>query len=198
MSKGIAFFDFDGTITTKDTLLEFIKFSKGNRRFYFGFAKNIFSLLGMKLKILSNQAVKEKMLTHFFKQLPVAHFEKQCAAFHQMILPKLVRPGAAAEIKKLQQQGIVVVVVSASPENWIAAWAKEMGVDLIASRLGVKDGMMTGKIIGKNCHGHEKVVRIKEKFSLNEYDVVYAYGDTSGDLPMLELATDKFFKPFRK
>jgi phosphatidylglycerophosphatase C len=28
MKKEIAFFDFDGTITTKDTYLEFIKFSK--------------------------------------------------------------------------------------------------------------------------------------------------------------------------
>ncbi len=197
MSKGIAFFDFDGTITTKDTLLEFIKFSKGRQQFYFGFAKNIVALLGMKMKILSNQVVKEKVLAHFFKGVPAADFEKQCAAFHEQKLPALVRRDAISEIKKLQQQGIVVVIVSASPENWIEAWTTEMGVDLIASRLEVQDGMITGKIIGKNCHGHEKVVRIKEKFSLSEYDMVYAYGDTSGDLPMLELATDKFFKPFR-
>ncbi len=197
MSKGIAFFDFDGTITTRDTLLEFIKFSKGHTGFYLGFLKNILSLLGMKMKILSNQAVKEKMLAHFFKGMPADVFQKNCVAFHQTMLPSLIRPGAVAEIKKLQQQGIVVVVVSASPENWIAGWTTAMGIDLIASRLEVQDGMITGKIIGKNCHGLEKVARIKEKYALTGYGHIYAYGDTSGDLPMLELATDKFFKPFR-
>ena len=198
MNKGIAFFDFDGTITTKDTLLEFIKFSKGKRRFYFGFLQNIFSLVGMKLKIFSNQAVKEKMLAHFFSGMPASVFENQCAAFYCQALPTLIRPAAIAEIKKLQELGIAVVVVSASPENWIAAWTNQMGVELIASRLEIKNEMITGKIIGKNCHGIEKVARIKEKYALSNYAVVYAYGDSSGDLPMLELANDKFFKPFRK
>ena len=40
MNKGIAFFDFDGTITTKDTLLEFIKYSRGTMSFYWGFLLN--------------------------------------------------------------------------------------------------------------------------------------------------------------
>ena len=58
VKKGIAFFDFDGTITTKDTLLEFIKFSKGNLLFYAGFLLNLHFLVAYKLKIISNQAAK--------------------------------------------------------------------------------------------------------------------------------------------
>lgn len=36
--RTVAVFDFDGTLTTKDTLLEFIKFSCGTGKFYLFFA----------------------------------------------------------------------------------------------------------------------------------------------------------------
>jgi phosphatidylglycerophosphatase C len=197
VKKGIAFFDFDGTITTKDTLLEFIKFSKGNFRFYLGFLVNSPYLVAYKTKVISNQAAKEKVLQYFFRNMPVDAFEKLCEAFTQKYLPSLIRPGALREIEKLKRENYVVVVVSASPENWIRQWANENGVELIASRLETKEGMITGKIVGKNCHGEEKVRRIMEKYVITDYSTVHAYGDTTGDRPMMALATNSFFKPFR-
>jgi phosphatidylglycerophosphatase C len=195
--KGIAFFDFDGTITTKDTLLEFIKFSKGQLAFYTGFLFHFPWLLAMKLKLMPNQRVKEKILKHFFAGMNAVDFEAQCNEFYKKVLPSLIRPGAVAEIEKLKNAGAIVVVVSASPELWIQPWTKYMGVELIGSRLDVVNEKITGKIIGKNCYGAEKVERIKERYRLSDYETVYAYGDTSGDLPMLELAHQKFYKPFR-
>ena len=197
MKKGIAFFDFDGTITTRDTLLEFIKFCKGSFRFYFGFLVNSFFLVAYKTKIISNQSAKEKVLQYFFRNTPVDVFKKLCEDFTQKNLPSLIRPGALQEIKKLKNENYVVVVVSASPENWIRQWADQNGVELIASRLEAKEGKITGKIIGKNCHGEEKVRRIMEKYVITDYTTIHAYGDTSGDRPMLALATNSFFKPFR-
>jgi phosphatidylglycerophosphatase C len=197
VKKGIAFFDFDGTITTKDTLLEFIKFSKGNFRFYLGFLVNSPYLVAYKTKVISNQAAKEKVLQYFFRNMPVDAFEKLCEAFTQKYLPSLIRPGALREIEKLKRENYVVVVVSASPENWIRQWANENGVELIASRLETKEGMITGMIVGKNCHGEEKVRRIMEKYVITDYSTVHAYGDTTGDRPMMALATNSFFKPFR-
>ncbi|MFL5808985.1 MAG: HAD family hydrolase, partial [Flavisolibacter sp.] len=170
MTKKIAFFDFDGTITTKDTLLEFIKFDKGSFRFLLGFLINSPYLLAYKLKIISNQSAKEKVLQFFFHDTPLSAFNEKCAAFVSGELPKLIRPKALEEIEKLQEKGSEVVIVSASPENWIRHWADSLRVQLIASRLEVKDGKVTGKILGKNCHGDEKVCRINEKFNLKEYD----------------------------
>ena len=118
VKKGIAFFDFDGTITTKDTLLEFIKFCKGNLRFYFGFLMKSPYLVAFKTKIITNQAAKEKVLQYFFHNMPVQDFEKLCEAFAKQKLPSLMRPGALQEIAKLKQENYVVVVVSASPETW--------------------------------------------------------------------------------
>ena len=196
MKRGIALFDFDGTITTKNTLLEFIKFAKGSRALYKGFAFHILYLIGYKLKLISNQTAKEKVLQHFFRGMEVQPFEGLCQAFYETELRKLVRPKALEEIERLKREQFVVVIVSASPENWISRWTKEMGVELIGSQLEVREGRLTGKIVGKNCHGVEKVRRIKEKYRIEDYDLVYAYGDTRGDLPMLELATRPQYRPF--
>lgn len=196
MKKGIAFFDFDGTITTKDTLLEFIKFSKGRKRFYWGFLYNAVYLLAYKLKLISNQSAKEKVLQFFFKNTPVHVFNDQCTVFSTEVLPKLIRPKALKELQKLKNENFIVVVVSASPQNWIQPWSSAMKVELIASQLEIKDEKITGRILGKNCHGPEKVRRIMEKYVVEDYDEIYAYGDTSGDLPMLKLATQPFYRPF--
>jgi phosphatidylglycerophosphatase C len=197
VKKGIAFFDFDGTITTKDTLLEFIRFCKGSLHFYGGFLINTPYLLAYKSRIISNQSAKEKILQYFFRNMPVEMFESYCQQFTQRRLPVLIRPKAVEEIRRLKEDGYVVVVVSASPENWIREWAIAMQVELIASRLEVKEGRITGRIIGKNCHGEEKVRRIMQEYVITDYTTIHAYGDTSGDKPMLGLATNSFFKPFR-
>lgn len=197
MKKGIAFFDFDGTITTRDTLLEFIKFDRGEAKFWLGFLLNSHYLFAYKTKIISNQLAKEKVLEYFFKGRSETSFAETCSLFSKNILPGLMRPKALEEILKLKSEGKEVVVVSASPENWISHWAREMDVQLLASRLEVKDGKLTGKILGKNCHGNEKVKRITEAYRLDEYQEVYAYGDSSGDRPMLKLAGSGFYRPFR-
>jgi HAD superfamily hydrolase (TIGR01490 family) len=196
VSKGIAFFDFDGTITTRDTLLEFIKFAKGKWAFYSGFLYNIFYLIAYKIKLISNQEAKEKVLSYFFKDMDLIEFDKLSEAFSKKKLPSIIRHGAEKEIARLQQGNFVVVIVSASPENWIRHWCKERNLILIASELEVINGKVSGKISGKNCHGEEKVRRILEKYVLKEYDEIYAYGDTKGDLPMLGLATKSFYQPF--
>ncbi|HVG11728.1 MAG TPA: HAD-IB family hydrolase [Flavisolibacter sp.] len=197
MTKGIAFFDFDGTITTKDTYLEFLRFAKGNLKFFTGFTLNSPYLIGYVLKLVPNQVTKERMLTYYFKDTPLEDFQKVCDQFSTEVVPKFIRPKALEEFRKLQQEGTKIIIVSASFGNWIKKWADGQGFGLIATIPEVRNNKLTGKIDGKNCHGEEKVRRIKEKFSLPEYDQVYAYGDTGGDKPMLKLATKSFYKPFR-
>lgn len=197
MSRGIAFFDFDGTITTHDTMLEFIKFSRGTFSFYAGFLLYSPYLVGYKLKLIPRQTAKEKVLAHFFRNQPAAAFEEQCALFAKTRIPALIRPQALVEIERLKAEGAQVVIVSASPENWIRFWTDSLQLQLIATRLEVQDGRLTGRLLGKNCHGAEKVRRINEHYTLSDYQKIYAYGDTSGDKPMLRLATHPAYKPFR-
>ena len=197
MKRVIAFFDFDGTVTRKDTLLEFIKFSKGSLRFYLGFLINSPIMIAYKIGIISNQSAKEWMLRYFFSGRSLESFQKQCDLFAEQVLPSLMRSKAINEINKLKESGADVVIVSASAENWIKKWTDSLKLQLLATRLTTKNDKITGEIDGKNCHGLEKVSRIKEKFNLADYTDVYCYGDTEGDKPMLDLGSIKFFKPFR-
>lgn len=193
----IAFFDFDGTITSKDTLAEIIKFSKGELNYYFGLAALSPVLAAYKFKLLSNQRAKEIMLAYFFKGTDISDFNSICVAFTKKKLPQLLRKNALTEIRKHIQNNTTVVVVSASPVNWVYPWCDYFNIDCIATQLEVKNKKITGRILGRNCTGNEKVERIKTKYNLNDYSSVYAYGDTKGDLPMLALSTNKFYKPFR-
>ena len=197
MKNRIAFFDFDGTITTRDTLLEVIKFFKGNFKFYLGFIINSPFVAAWKTGIISNQAAKEKVLQYFFRSVPVKAFQQRCDEFATTRVPLLIRPKAMQEIEKLRTAGVTVVIVSASAENWIQQWCNLHNLQFIATKLQVEKDLLTGKIDGHNCHGEEKVNRINAAFDLSLYNEIYCYGDTKGDKPMLGLATFSFYKPFR-
>jgi phosphatidylglycerophosphatase C len=196
--KKIAFFDFDGTITTKDTLLEVIKFQKGKVGFYTGILLNAPFLIGLKMKLVSNQAAKERMLCYFFKGADLKSFQLGCNEFIDNALPVMIRPGALDEIEKLKAHGFKIVVVSASPVNWIKKWSDAAGLGLIATKLQTVNGALTGYIDGINNNSEEKALRIKAAFDLQEYDEIYCYGDSGGDKAMLALGTKTFYKPFRK
>ena len=195
--RKIAFFDFDGTITSKDTMLEVIKYQKGKAGFYAGFFFNLPLMIALKLNVVSSQFAKEKMLAYFFRGMEEEEFQSACDLFSTCELAAMIRPAAITEIEKLKKAGFKIVVVSASAENWVKKWCRDAGVELISSRLEVKDGLITGKLRGLNCNGEEKAVRIQSAYNLSEYDEIYCYGDTKGDQQMLALATKAFYKPFR-
>ena len=197
MKNSIAFFDFDGTITTHDTLLEVIKFHKGSFSFYLGFIINAPYLLAYKAGIISNQTAKEKVLRYFFGGMQLPAFQQQCDAFANTSMPSFIRPKALEEIDRLKNAGTAIVIVTASAENWLQPWCTANGLMLLGTKLAVENGRLTGKISGLNCYGEEKVIRINAGFDLSQYDEIFCYGDTKGDKPMLQLATFSFYKPFR-
>ena len=193
---GIAFFDFDGTITTKDTMIELIKFHHGKFRLYIGLGILSPWLIAMKLKIISHQKVKEKMLTWFFNGFPETEFSKMCDLFLQKKLPGLIKKSALQKINKHQSNGDEVVVVSASATNWIKGWCDSQGLKCIATQLEIINGKLTGKLAGINCNYDEKASRIIKEYDLANYAPVYCYGDSMGDKAMLGLATKAFYKSF--
>ncbi|MET0635097.1 MAG: HAD-IB family hydrolase [Chitinophagaceae bacterium] len=197
MNRSIAFFDFDGTITRKDTMLELIRFHCGTLKFYTGFIVLAPYLLMMKAGLVTNQFAKEKMLAYFFGGMTLDVFNDVCHQFSKTIIPTLIRPLALDKIRELQETGTEVVLVSASAENWLRDWCVTMNITLLATILEVKDGKITGNLVGLNCHGKEKVVRIQQRYDLKDYTDISCFGDTGGDKPMLALAQHSYYKPFR-
>jgi phosphatidylglycerophosphatase C len=196
LKKSIAFFDFDGTVTRKDTMIEFIRFARGNRAYMIGLAMLSPWLAGMKARIFTNEFAKEKMLAYFFGGTPVAEFNRLCDRFAEEMLPGLIRPDAMAAIQYHLSKGHEIVIVSASAENWVHQWCRKNGLGFLCTQLNVTDHLITGKLEGINCNAAEKVNRIKQKYDPAAYEEIYCYGDTSGDKEMLALATHPFYRAF--
>ena len=71
-------FDFDGTLTTRDTLIEFIRYACGTARFLLGFLLYSPLLVMMKLRLYSNGKAKQKVFAHFFKGMTIDAFDTLC------------------------------------------------------------------------------------------------------------------------
>ena len=190
----LVLFDFDGTLTRKDSLLQFIMYYRGRKTFMKGLLANIPHVAGYFLGSISNSQLKEYFLTWFFKGEPIQKFNLAGNDFARNVVPTFLKKDARQTIDKYKDAHHRIVIVTASCSNWIKSWTDHMGLELISTELEVADGKVTGKMKGKNCYGPEKVSRIKARYNLDDYERIIAYGDSRGDQQMLELADVRFYR----
>jgi len=195
--KRLALFDFDGTITKKDSLIKFIRFSTGNIKFSLGVLLLSPMLIAYTLKLIPNHKAKEYMISYFFKGMKQDVFLNLAKNYSLTQIKHIVRPEAIRRLTWHQQQGHNIVIVSASIECWLKPWCMQHGIELIATKLEFKNNVFTGKFLTKNCYGVEKVNRIQKLYNLNDYSYIYAYGDSKGDAQLLSLSDESYYKPFR-
>lgn len=191
----LALFDFDGTITTRDTLLDFTRYALGTPRFLAGMLRLAPMLLRFKLKQISNTQAKEAFLKNFFAGWPEKNFNQKARKYALEQIDKIVRHKARERLAA--HAGDAIVIVSASLENWLKPWCQKHGYQLIAGKAALSAGTISGKLAGPNCFGPEKVRRIEQQFRLSDFKSIYAYGDSRGDKEMLELA-DRAYLNFKK
>ncbi|CAN5559902.1 HAD-IB family hydrolase [soil metagenome] len=195
--KKLALFDLDGTITEKDTLVEFIIYTHGKIKYILGLLILSPVLILYKLKVIPNWRAKEIMLNWYFKRWPQEKLMEAGKNFSLKKLPELILDSALQRIKQHKKENDEVVIVSASCDVWIKDWCASENLQFISTELDFKDGFFTGKFCTLNCHGQEKVNRINKKLALKNYELIYAYGNEKSDLPMLELAHEKFYCHFK-
>ena len=193
----IAFFDFDGTITKQDTLIKFIRFFVGDIKFIVGILVLLPKFIAYKFNLVSNQYIKENITKYFFSNIDITEFKIKAEQFSLNNIDILIRKNALERIKWHQKNNHKVVVVSASIDYWLKPWCDKNHIDLIATQLEVNNNKLTGRLNNKNCFGSEKVRRIMGKYKLSNYDYIYAYGDSRGDYEMLQISSEKSYKPFR-
>lgn len=187
-------FDFDGTLTTKDTLIEFIRFAKGTVAFGCGFLRYAHLLVLMKLGLYPNWKAKQKVFAHFFKGITIEDFDSICLAFAASS-HHLLRPKGIEAIHQAQNDGAEVLIVSASIDNWVQPFFAN--VKVLGTQIEVMDGKLTGRFLTKNCYGQEKVNRILSLYPNRQDYYLTAYGDSRGDKELLTFADESHFKPFR-
>lgn len=191
MKKVICAFDFDGTLITKDSFLEFIKFSHGFPYFILSFVLFSPVIVLYKLRIIPNYKAKQIMFSWFFKGWQSTDFDKKCAEYIDTITYE--SDYVYSKMLFHQKESHTVVIISASIENWVKPWAKKQGVDVVCStQIEINDeGFLTGNFKSKNCYGKEKVKRLLELYPDRENYTLYVYGDSSGDKELFDLADYK-------
>lgn len=207
MKKKVYLFDFDGTLTSADTLLEFIRYACGRRRFFIGFALFSPLLVLMKLHLYPNYRAKQRLFAWYFKGMSIDNFDLVCRRFahHNQ---RLMRQKALDKLREIFHNNETLCVVSASIDNWVRPFfdniskASRSDFRVIGTEVEVDtDGVLTGRFRTHNCYGAEKVRRVLEampqlKSNRDDFWVV-ACGDSRGDKELLEFADEAHFKPFR-
>lgn len=207
MKKKVYLFDFDGTLTCADTLLEFIRYACGRRRFFIGFALFSPLLVLMKLHLYPNYRAKQRLFAWYFKGMSIDNFDLVCRRFahHNQ---RLMRQKALDKLREIFHNNETLCVVSASIDNWVRPFfdniskASRSDFRVIGTEVEVDtDGVLTGRFRTHNCYGAEKVRRVLEampqlKSNRDDFRVV-ACGDSRGDKELLEFADEAHFKPFR-
>ncbi len=196
----VAAFDFDGTLTRRDTLLPFLLHTLGTA----AVARHAIvlspTLAGYALGLIGNGVAKERVLVRCLAGMRMDELQQEGERFASYVLPGLLRHQAMQRLEWHKQQGHRCVVISASLELYVRPWAIKAGFDeVIATRLEMQqDGRITGKLSGANCFGIEKVLRLETLLGGRGGYTLYAYGDSRGDQELLSCADHAYYRHMPK
>lgn len=113
--------------------------------------------------------------------LPVSAFDKVRSRLTLM-------PGARELIEWVHARGAKFGVVSGGFTEVLQPLVEELGIDFVlANRLGVEDGRLTGKVVGQVVDARAKVEAFTA-WSGGKPDAAVAVGDGANDIPMLQTA----------
>lgn len=190
----LALFDFDGTITTHETMPGFMRRAVPPLRRALGVPVFAPILVGYKLGLVSGTAIRNAVTMFGFRGLPAAQVHAAGERFAAEYLPAVLRPEAMQRIAWHQACGDKVALVSGGLDAYLAPWCAQHGLDLICSALATRGDRLTGRYRGAQCVGAEKARRVRERYALASYALCYAYGDTHEDEALLALAQRKFYR----
>jgi phosphatidylglycerophosphatase C len=186
----VAAFDLDGTLTRRDTLLPFLLRSCGPVTT--GVALLAVSPLLVRAGLLGGRwrdVAKEALLVRLLRGRPQEALAQAGEAFASDLLASGgVRREAQERAEEHRRAGHELVIVSASLELYVVPLGRLLGFDAaLGTRMETDpEGRLTGRLLGPNCRGAEKAVRLREW--LGGEAEVWAYGDSRGDRELLAMA----------
>jgi HAD superfamily hydrolase (TIGR01490 family) len=190
----LALFDFDGTITSSDTWTPFMRFAVRPGRWLLGGVLLGPVALGHRLGMLSSSRGRQMAARVGFQGENASAVRQLGLEYARSRLPGTVRQSALERIEWHRAQGDDVVVVSAALDVYLGPWCERLGLDCICTTLEERRGRLTGRYVHGDCCGAEKALRILQRYELDRYSHVYAYGDSGEDREMLDLAHRKYYR----
>lgn len=171
-------YDFDGTIYSGDSTIDFFFFALKNKPsliIYLPSQVTGFILYGLK------KITKTELKEYFFKFLKGIDACKLAETFWEENVKKIYP-------WYLSQQNSDDMIISASPSFLLKPLCKKLGIKfLIASKVDFTNG----KFISENCRGIEKVRRLAEEYHITHIEKFYS--DSISDLPLAQIANHAFF-----
>lgn len=194
----VAAFDFDGTLTWRDTLGPFLRRLLGLPGLLGVLILTSPWLLAYVLRLTSNHRAKARLLQAALAGRRVEDVQRCAEAFVGQDLPLQWRPWALRQLVAHQQAGHRCVLVSASTSPYMHLVGASLRVDaVLCTEMEVVDTRYSGRMATPNCHGEEKARRLQDWIARSLGDapvVLHAYGDTGGDFPMLRLAHTAWYR----
>lgn len=190
-------FDFDGTLTIRDSFTAFLRWRAGGQGWALGLLK-MAPAVAAYLRDRDRGRIKAASVRQFLGGVSRETLDAEAEAFADQIWSRFMRPDALACWNDWGAKGAHRVIVTASPTQTVAPFARRLGADnLIGTALAFgHDNRITGAFEGPNCRGPEKVRRLRQVYG-DDVVVLAAYGDTSGDTEMLAMAQIAGFRVFK-
>jgi len=195
--RPIVAFDFDGTLTTHDSFTAFLKWKAEPFPYVVGLLRLLPHILAYGVN-RDRGRLKAAAAARFLGGMPLERLQALAETFAMEKAQAMLRPDAIQAWRNWRAQGALVVIVTATPETIVRPFARALGADvLIGTRLETDAlGRVTGRFVGLNCRGPEKVARLKAAFG-DDMALLAAYGDTSGDREMLKMAEIPGYRVFK-
>jgi phosphatidylglycerophosphatase C len=192
----IVAFDFDGTLTVRDSFTAFLAWRAGPVGYAIGFIRLIPAALAYLIH-RDRGRIKAASVAVYLKGVSREQLEKDAETFAQAHAARLFRPDALETWERWKQERMMLVIVTASPDVVVAPFARRLGADeLLGTHLAYDaEGRVTGAFATENCRGAEKVDRLHARFG-PDLKLTAAYGDTSGDTEMLAIAVHPGYRVF--
>ncbi len=202
----VAAFDFDGTVTDRDTLVPFLVLAFGRTRVAATFAALAFTGLGWLLRLVPIDEFKVRVLRRLVAGVPAQRL-RALGPPHARAVERWLRPAALQRIAWHRAQGHALVLVSSTLDLYLDHVGADLGFDkVLCTRLAVRRGddgidRFDGRLDGADCTGAEKLRRLREHLGADAAGMaaveLHAYGDSDGDGELLGAADHAHFRPFR-
>lgn len=190
----LALFDFDGTITVRDTMPDFMHAAVRRHRLVSGWILLLPVYVGYRAGIVSGSIIRAAICMLGFRGVPAEEVDAHGRRFAREVLPSVLREEAMARIAWHRARGDRVVVVSGGLDVYLEHWAREHGVELLCSSLERRGGRLTGRYRGRQCVRAEKARLVRARYPLADFGRVFAYGDTPEDRELLALAHERWYR----
>lgn len=180
--RGVAAFDFDGTLSSRDNFAPFLRRVAGSTAVARAMAVNTAKIARGPSSQRSRDSLKALVLRDLFAGYDAPTLDEIGRGFAFEIVQRHLRADMVQRADWHRTQGHDLVIVSASLGVYLRPIAEHLRFDdVLCTELEVgADGVLTGEMAGANVRGIEKARRL-DRYLSDEPATVWAYGDSSGD-----------------